>query len=97
MVFGGGSPSVAGCVTVFMQTAAGKSYPSPVNAPAFRVGNPGFRGHTRPIQTGDDSRQARRIPQPTMASVASELSGIRIAATSGFIRPDTANPTASRL
>jgi len=42
-------------------------------------------------------RNARRIPPVTIASVASEFSGIKIAATSGFIFPATAKPTASRL
>ena len=39
----------------------------------------------------------RRIPPTTMASVSNELIGINAAAINGFIRPDTAKPTAKRL
>ena len=49
------------------------------------------------VGSGSGRRKAARIPEVTIASVSRELIGIITAATSGFMRPATAMPTASTL
>ena len=84
---GGGEPLRMAC-----ENASAGCRARAGSRPALGGMQPGNPRHAYAVR-----RKAGRMPLVTMMSVASEFTGMRMAASRGFIAPATARPTARTL